>query len=500
MSKISPNEKDIGLAEESHSLDHEELVATNWVDKIGLRFNAEIRGIERVPENQRHDNSLLSPFLVFLSPNMAISALATGALGTTAFALDFRTSIIVIVLFSIIGSLPVGLVSSFGMKFGLRQQIISRYCTGNIMARLFSLFNVISCIGWNAINVIPCAQLLSSVGPLPPWAGCLILVICTCIFAVFGYKAVHMYERYSWIPNFIIYMIIIGKFTPTHAFNWEKMESGKTEAGNVLSFIAVIFGFTAGWIPSSADYTVYMPSDTNPLKVGAAMVAGLSLPTIFTGILGAAIGTSVNIEGSRFQKAFNENSVGGLVYEILCGDNHNQGYRFIIVIFALGAISNNLPGSYSLSLSTQCIWSQFARVPRIVWCVVGNLVSLAFSIPAYYKFEAAMSNFLSIIGYNVSIYIGIVIAEHFIYRKGFPGYDVSDFNNRKTIPVGIAGVVGFCFGVCSTVLSMNQTWYQGVIARKLGEYGGDISWELNILFAFIGYNLIRPFELKYFGR
>lgn len=47
---------------------------------------------------------------------------------------------------------------------------------------------------------------------------------------------------------------------------------------------------------------------------------------------------------------------------------------------------------------------------------------------------------------------------------------------------------------------MNQTWYQGVIARKIGEYGGDISWELNIIFAFVGYNLVRPFELKYFGR
>ena len=72
------------------------------------------------------------------------------------------------------------------------------------------MFNVISCIGWNAVNVIPCAQLLNSVGPLPPWAGCLILVGCTCIFAVFGYKTVHLYEKYSWIPNFIVFMIIIA--------------------------------------------------------------------------------------------------------------------------------------------------------------------------------------------------------------------------------------------------------------------------------------------------
>ncbi|KGU10195.1 NCS1 nucleoside transporter [Candida albicans P87] len=473
---------------------------TNWVDKIGLRINAEIRGIERVPESERHDNSLLSPFLVFLSPNMVISGLSIGSLGPVAYNLDFRTSIIIITIFCIIGSIPVGFFSAFGMRFGIRQQILSRYFTGNIMGRIFALFNVISCIGWNAVNVIPCAQLLNSVGPLPPWAGCLILVGCTCIFAVFGYKTVHLYEKYSWIPNFIVFMIIIAKFSQTHAFNWGEKKSGPTEAGNVLNFISAIFGFTVGWIPSSADYTVYMPANTNPWKVAFAMTTGLSLPAMFTAILGAAIGTSVNLKGSRFEQAYNKNSTGGLIYEILCGDNNNQGYRFIIVVFALGAIANGIPGSYSLSLAIQCIWSQCARVPRIAWCILGNLVALAFSISAYYKFQDTMSNFLSIIAYNVSIYLSISLTEHFIYRRGFSGYDVTDFNNYKTMPVGIAGVVAFCFGICSTVLSMNQTWYQGVIARKIGDNGGDISFEMNIMFAFIGYNLVRPFELKYFGR
>ena len=79
---------------------------------------------------------------------------------------------------------------------------------------------------------------------------------------------------------------------------------------------------------------------------------------MFTAILGAAIGTSVNLKGSRFEQAYNKNSTGGLIYEILCGDNNNQGYRFIIVVFALG--------SYSLSLAIQCIWSQCARVPELL--------------------------------------------------------------------------------------------------------------------------------------
>lgn len=188
------------------------------------------------------------------------------------------------------------------------------------------------------------------------------------------------------------------------------------------------------------------------------------------------------------------------MYEILCGNNTNQGYRFVVVLLALSGIANNLPGSYSLSVSVQSIWSKFAKVPRLFWCIIGNFVSLGLSIPAYYVFEETMVNFLSIISYNVSIYLGIALTEHYIYRRGFKGYDVSNFEDRSTLPVGIAGLAGFLFGVASTVLSMNQTWYQGVIALKFGEAGGDISWELNMVFAFVGYNLVRPFEKKYFGR
>lgn len=472
---------------------------SNILDKIGLRFNAEIRGVERVPEDKRVDLSLWGPLTLFLSPNLAISALSTGCLGPMAFGLDFRTSLLVIVFWSIIGALPVGFYSVFGMTFGLRQQILSRFFTGNIMGRCFALFNVISCIGWNAINILPSVQILASLGPLPPWAGCLILVVITCVLALFGYKTIHLYERYSWIPNFIIYLIMIARLTKSGNFTWGTMETGKAEAGNVLSYITAVFGFVAGWSPSAADYFVYMPSNTPKWKVFLLMVIGLSVPSIFTLTLGAACAMGTFTD-KAWSDAYETGSVGGLVNQILVTNNLHGFGKFCSVILAMSAIANNLPGSYSLALATQAIWSPLAKFPRLGWCLIGNFVSLALSIPAYYKFAATMSNFLSIISYNVSIYIGISFAEHFIYRRGFKGYDVSNFNDRLTIPVGWAGIVGFLFGVASTVLSMNQTWYQGVIARTFGHFGGDISFELNIAFAFVGYNIVRPFELKYLHR
>lgn len=471
----------------------------NFLDRIGLKFNAEIRGVERVPEDKRVDRNWTSPLTMFLSPNMSIAALSTGMLGPTFYDLDFRTCILVIVFWSIIGAMPVGFFATFGAKFGLRQQILSRYFAGNVMGRIFALFNVISCCGWNAVNILPSVQMLASIGPLPPWAGCLILVVITCFVALLGYKAIHLYERYSWIPNLAIYLVIIARLSMLKNFTWGTMVGGKQQAGNVLSFIGVVFGFTAGWSPSSADYFVYMPADTPSWKIFTCMVVGLSTPCIFTLILGAACAMGT-LTDPTWKAAFDDNSVGGLVNMILNVNNLHGFGKFCMVLLGLSSIANNLPGSYSLALAVQAIWLPLARFPRLGWCLIGNFVSLGLAIPAYYVFSETMSNFLSIIGYNVAIYLGISLAEHFIYRRGFQGYDITNYNDRGSIPVGYAGISGFLFGVASTVLLMNQTWYQSVIARKFGSGGGDILFELNIVFSFVGYNLVRPLEKKYFGR
>lgn len=485
--KVQTRESAASLASAGSHEDH-------VFNRIGKRLRAEIRGVERVPEDQRVDTSKLSPLTMFLSPNMSIAALSTGALGPALFGLDFWTCVLCAVIWLVIGALPVGLFAVFGARFGLRQQILSRYLTGNVMGRIFAIFNVISCIGWNGINLIPAVQLLASMGPLPPWAGCLIFVVITCAVALAGYRVIHLYERYSWIPNFAVYLVVIARLKMTHTFTFGLFL--QLSAGNVLSFVATIFGFVAGWVPSSADYFVYMPSDTPGYQIFFGMLLGLAVPSMFTLILGAACATAT-MSSPEYLAAYETGSIGGLMYHILVVNNLHGFGKFCCVILALSAIANNVPGSYSLALAAQAVWSPLARFPRLGWCLIGNFVSLGLAIPAYYVFAAAMSNFLSIVGYNVSIYIGISMAEHWIYRRGFAGYDVSDFENRKTLPVGIAGIVGFLFGVASTVLSMDQTWYAGVIARKIE---GDISFELNIAFAFIGYNLVRPLEIKYFGR
>jgi purine-cytosine permease-like protein len=71
----------------------------------------------------------------------------------------------------------------------------------------------LACVGWSSVNVIVGAQLLNAVnGNVPGYAGIIIIAACTFLITLFGYKVVHHYERWSWIPAFIVFLIVIGEF------------------------------------------------------------------------------------------------------------------------------------------------------------------------------------------------------------------------------------------------------------------------------------------------
>ena len=63
-------------------------------------------------------------------------------------------------------------------------------------------------------------------------------------------------------------------------------------------------------------------------------------------------------------------------------------------------------------------------------------------------------------------------------------------------------MTAFCFGVAGMVTGMSQGWYVGPIALHAGSgaTGGDVGFELGFAFAFVAYAILRPIELRFFGR
>src|SRR5579883_3419404 len=189
----------------------------------------ETHGIERVSPSTRSHIRIVDNFTMWLSANLVISTVALGAIANPIFLLGFWDGLAVIIIFNALGVLPVAFFSTLGPKLGLRQMTITRFAFGWVGGIIMALFNVAACIGWSAVNVIVGGQLAAALacgntaidkctaqvaglalsGIALRNIGILVIALVTTLVSIYGYRYVHRYERYAWIPMAIIFVIML---------------------------------------------------------------------------------------------------------------------------------------------------------------------------------------------------------------------------------------------------------------------------------------------------
>ncbi|EJC99821.1 uncharacterized protein FOMMEDRAFT_22878 [Fomitiporia mediterranea MF3/22] len=470
--------------------------AVLYVDKFGV----EVRGIERVyPEDRsaRTIADLLDAATMWLAANSTISTYSLGTLGISVFELGLKEACLTILFFNLLSTLPVAYFAVFGPRLGLRQMTITRFSFGYYFAFFPVILNIIACIGWSTINSIVGGQALRAVSDshqIPEAASIVIIAILTAIFALFGYRYVHLYERYSWIPIAIIFLISLGlsaKYMDSGSF----AGSGPVEAGSVLSFGAAIVGFGLGWSSLAADYTVNLPEDVNANAVFWLTYAGLNLPCILIECLGAATAT---VARQDWQARFAEGGVGALLAATL---SPAGGFgRFLQVLLALSIVGNNIPNMYSFALTFQVLGTQVQRIPRVFLVLIGTVIYVVLAIVGASHFEAWLDTLLVLLSYWLAIFSAILIEEHLIFRKGrWANYNPDDYDKPEHLPLGCAAAFASACGVMGAVLGMATEWYVGVLGRKIGDpaFGGDIGFELSCAFSATTYPVARAIERRY---
>ncbi|KAF2876005.1 purine-cytosine permease [Massariosphaeria phaeospora] len=474
------------------------------IQRLAGKLHVEQRGIERVPEDERHDTSYLNVGTMWLSCNMVVSSFAIGLLAQALFGLGFTDACLVCFFFNLLGVAPVCYFSTFGPRFGLRQMVLSRFWFGYHGVKLIAVFNVLACLGWSSINVIVGAELIHAVNnDVPGYAGIIIIAVCTLLITFFGYNIVHTYEFWSWIPTSIVFLITLGVFAHSGAFVVIPMGAGISELGACLSFGSVIYGFATGWASYAADYTVYQPPTQSRTKIFFCVWTGLMIPLLFCEMLGIALMTATTIDNgnNRYMAGYEHSKTGGILAAVLFPPLGGFG-KFCLVVLALSIVANNCPNIYSVGLTMQVLGRWTQRVPRFVWTTVGTAVYIAVAIPGYEHFEVVLENFMNFIGYWLAIYEGVALSDHFLYKRSMRAYNPAHYDQPEKLPPGIAAVFAFCCGIAGMVVGMSQVWFIGPVAKHAGElpFGGDVAFELGFSCAFGSYAVARYFELKYFGR
>ena len=459
------------------------------VVEIPEEHGVETHGIERVSPKVRVHTRIRDNFTMWLSANLVLSTVSLGGLAIPVFGLGFWDSVAIIVIFNALGVLPVAFFSTLGPRLGLRQMTISRFSFGWVGAAIMAVFNVAACLGWSAVNVIIGGQLVAAVthNAIPRWLGILIIAALTTLVSIYGYRYVHRYERYAWMPMAVLFLIIAivtgpqVHIVPTPAFN-------ATEIASLVSFGGAIYGFATGWSSYAADYNVNQPEDTPPIRVFSMTYLGVFTACVLLETLGMALTTIPSLHGKS----------GG---ELMAGAVAPLGGfgTLIVGLLALSVVANNIPNDYSLALSTQVISRSFQRVPRWAWTLAGSIIYVAISLPAASNFNLTLEGFLLIIAYWLGPWSAVLLLEHFLYRRGV--YDADDWNTPSRLPLGWAAIAAMVAGLFGVYLGAAQVYYVGPVAGLINKpYGMDIGFELGIVLAAIAYVILRPVELRRTGR
>ena len=406
-------------------------------------------------------------------------------------------------------------------------QVLSRFFFGFYAVKVIAFFNVLACIGWSSVNVIVGAQLLNTVNSnVPGYAGIIIIAALTFLITLFGYKVVHFYEFWSWIPAFIVFLIVLGEFAHTGDFINIPMSTGRAESGSVLSFAASVFGFATGWTSYAADYTVYQPAHVSRVKTFLWTYAGLIFPLTFTQWLGLAVATATtSTTTTAYLDGYENSGIGGLLGAVLQTSLGRFG-DFCLVILALSIVANNCPNIYSLTFSLQIMTHYSQMVPRFIWTFVGTVVYCAIAIPGYSHFETVLENFMLLIVSPPYLphfppIFGLVKAHSFLFQiraTGSPSTKPSPSANTSSSPAAAtpsstSSPPPNCPpGSPPWSLSPWASWAPcwawrrcgGLVpsGRKSGcpSMVGDVGFELAFGFAATGYWALRTGEKWWFGR
>lgn len=356
------------------------------------------------------------------------------------------------------------------------------------------LLNAATVTGFCLLSAIVGGQTLAALNPEKVSVTVGIVVTCLVSFAVslLGFKAVHLYERWSWIPNLISLVIAVG-CGGHHLRN--QAPAAPATAPQVLSYGCLIAGYFITFGGTSSDYSIYHdPHKISKTKIFLLIYLGLLLPSVPLLILGAAIGGALPSVPS-WSAAYPLTGIGGVLHAML--SPAGRFGDFILVLLALSVIGNIAMSTYSVSLNLQMLLPVFTRVPRPAFILTTLCVMVPVAVHAAREWEESLINFLGLIGYWAGCFCAVTVVETVAFRRmDYTKYEHAAWNVARELPPGVAALGACLCSMALVVPGMAAPWYTGPIARRTG----DVGFEMAFAVTGVCYLGLRWVEVRVRGR
>lgn len=416
----------------------------------------ELRALDPVPEGVRHGRASDTGWLWFAA-NLGLPPWSLGILGI-ALGLSDAGAITAILVANALGAALLAAVSMLGPETGEPAIALTRHILGGRANRLPSILNALSCMGWYAVNAVLGGEALALLLHVAFPIALALITVALLAAAVYGHDWVHRVERYLGYALIVLFAVMALRLltASVHTLAGAAASPGAAGAGTWILMVAIVASYLLSWGPYATDYSRYLPKSTGRRSVFSATGLGAFVSTTVVELLGVWVAARVGTSGSP---------VAAMVRAM------GPWAMPLLLAATLGTITANALNVYTGSLS---FLSAGVRLSRPVAAV---LFALAAGAVAYLGANGYYSNyedFLLLISYWVAPWIGIVLARSLPARRGFR--TVAAKTDRIKL------FVVFLVGLAISVPFMDQTLYEGPIAKLLG--GGDIGYWVGLIVAF----------------
>ncbi len=415
-----------------------------------------------IPENERnHKSSEL--FTLWFASNLTIGDFAIGFI-PVLLGLSLEMAFFSLILGNIFGSILLAYMSKTGPLTGLPQMIAGRRAFGSRFGIFMSGLQWLNTLGWLTVNLVLAAFAFTLAFHIPYYEiSIIILAIIIFIISFSGRKIISYFEKIMSIVLGIMFsfIIILSLFKLPAILSYKPSYYGFGIAFGTT--LATSFSYIMSWGPYAADYSRY----NNEKNTFIYTFSGGFIASLWAEISGVFIAIL----------SFNPSGNPAIDLKFVLG---NYGIIGLFAIF-LGGIAADAINLYSNSVSLKTV----IKMKRLNTIIIGIIIAIILAIIMYSKFYSFYEDFLFILDYWITPWIGIMIADFFIINKN------KKFNINNIPGFNKAGIFSYFTALVISIPFMDPgVIYEGIIS-KLYLGGVDISYYISFIIALLLYPLIK---------
>ncbi|MDT5184229.1 MAG: nucleobase:cation symporter, family [Mycobacterium sp.] len=433
-------------------------------------LSVETHGIAPIAEDQRYGTPRRL-FTVWFAPQVNMTGVFTGTLAIV-LGLGFWLGLLAMVIGTVLGSLVVGYLSTWGPRTGTGQLPNSRMAFGGGVV-LPAALQWLSSIAWDGLVGLFGGEALAVLLGVPFWVAVMIVLGVQGAVGFFGYELIHRLQAVLTVVLFTTFVVFAVKLVGGHEIVTPASVSGADLVGAFVLEVTIAFSLSVSWASYAADFSRYLRADSSRARVFGFTFAGIVLAYIFVQGIGIAAGDVVSehtAEGVR--SVMGGGLLGGLA----------------LVVIALASIGSGVMNDYSGSLALQTIG---VRVRRPVSAVIVTVLAFALILWLHAADTATrFQDVLLLVSYWIPAFVSIVVIDWLLRIGGRASINPAEETTERRDAA--AAVIVFVIAYAAAIPFMNTSLIEGPLAKAW--HGADVAYFVNLVVAALlygGYRLLR---------